>query len=255
MDSLQVDVVRALSAAPELRAAADDSLGTLIGYFSAHDTWYEVDSMWEGKFLERTAQGFAEETIAADRDSMRVLFDHGFDTIGNKVLGPIDVLESRTKGPYFEVLLFDTTYNRELLPGLKAGVYGASFRMWVTADEWDDEPGTSRHNPMGIPERTITRAKVMEFGPVTFPANPKASASVRSVTDQFYDRLRQRDTSAFEAAVRAAGRPLPDLTGMSDARSTDAGDPDVEPGNGHASTVSNQMRTRDRVLRMAGVIK
>jgi phage head maturation protease len=259
MESLQVDVVRALSAPLELRAAVDDSLGTLSGYFSAHDTWYEVDSMWEGKFLERTANGFAEETIAEDRDSMRVLFDHGFDTIGNKVLGPIDVLESRSKGPYYEVPLFDTTYNRELLPGLKAGVYGASFRMRVTADEWDDEPKASRHNPNGIPERTITRAKVMEFGPVTFPANPKASASVRSVmtsvTDQFYDRLRQRDTNAFEAAVRAAGRQLPDFTGMSDARSTDAGDSDAEPRSGTASTVSNSNRTRDRVLRMAGVIK
>jgi len=263
MESLQVDVVRALSARPEFRDAdTTETLGTLSGYFSVHNTWYEVDSLWEGKFLERTAPGFAAETIDRDKDGMRVLFDHGFDTIGNKVLGPIELLEDRTKGPYYEVPLFDTTYNRDLLPGLRAGVYGASFRMRVTADEWDDEPKASKYNPNGIPERTITRAKVMEFGPVTFPANPKATASLRSVmsvTDQFYDRLRQRDTSAFEAAVRAAGRALPDLTGRSDARSTDGGDPDAKPEDGGESirnnTVSSQARTRDRVLRMKGILK
>jgi len=258
MESLKVDVVRALSMKPQFRDADSgdgDTLGTLSGYFSVHNTWYEVDSMWEGKFLERTAPGFAAESIDQDGDSMRVLFDHGFDTIGNKVLGPIDVLEDRAKGPYYEVPLFDTTYNRDLLPGLRAGVYGASFRMRVTADEWDDEPKASHHNPGKIPERTITRAKVMEFGPVTFPANPKATALVRSQTDQFYDRLRQRDTGAFEAAVRAAGRTLPDFTGRSDARSTDGGDTDVEPRNGDTSTVSTTARTRDRVLRMRGILR
>jgi HK97 family phage prohead protease len=239
MDTPQVEVVRFLAQVPELRAEDDgETLGTLTGYFSAHNVWYEVNSLWEGTFLERTADGFAADTIAEDRDAMRVLFDHGFDSIGNKVLGPIDVLESRTKGPYYEVPLLDTSYNRDLLPGLKRGLYGASFRMRVTGEEWDDEPKPSRHNPKAIPERTITRAKVMEFGPVTFPANPKASASVRSMTDEYYERLRQRDTSAFEAAVRAAGRSIPDITGRPDARSEGGGDSGTQPGNGQRPLLS-----------------
>jgi hypothetical protein len=105
------------------------------------------------------------------------------------------------------VPLFDTSYNRDLLPGLKAGVYGASMRMRVTGDEWDDHPARSDANPDGIPERTITAMKVLEFGPVTFPANPGASAGVRSATDEFYHRLRQADAPAFEDAMRAAGLP------------------------------------------------
>ena len=87
--------------------------------------------------------------------------------------------------------LFDTSYNRDLLPGLKAGVYGASMRMRVTGEEWNDAPTRSEGNPEGIPERTITRMQVLEFGPVTFPANPGASAGVRSGTDEFYVRLRR----------------------------------------------------------------
>jgi phage head maturation protease len=68
------------------------------------------------------------------------------------------------------VPLLDTSYNRDLLPGLKDGVYGASFRFQVMKEELKQDPGVSDHNPKGLPERTITEARVMEFGPVTFPA-------------------------------------------------------------------------------------
>lgn len=40
-----------------------------------------------------------------------------------------------------------------------------------------------------LPERSILRAQVFEFGPVTFPANPQASASMRSGSDFFAGRL------------------------------------------------------------------
>lgn len=255
MDTPNVDVVRQLSTALEFRAETEgDSLGTMTGYFSVHNNWYEVNSLWEGSFLERTAPGFAAETIAEDRDGMQVLFNHGFDpTIGDKVLGEIDLLEDRTKGPYYEVPLLDTSYNRDLLPALRKGLYGASFRMRVTGEEWDDEPKPSRQNPKGIPERTITRATVMEFGPVTFPANPKASAAMRSTTDAYYEKLRQRDVASFEAAVRASGRSLPDLTGLT-ARSADSGDHDAKPRSGDGSTHAIDPRTRDRVLRALGAI-
>lgn len=254
MDTPNVDVVRHLSAVPELRAAEDEeTLGTLLGYFSAHNTWYEVNSLWEGTFLERTAPGFTAQTIAEDRDDMRVLFNHGFDGMaGDKVLGPIDVLEDRAKGPYYEVPLLDTSYNRDLLPALKRNLYGASFRMRVLGEEWDDEPKTSKHNPKGMPERTITRARVMEFGPVTFPANPKASAAVRSTTDLYYDELSKRDRRAFDEAVRASG--IPDLTGRLSARSASGGDHDEKPSSGDASVLSIDPGTRDRVLRALGVI-
>jgi HK97 family phage prohead protease len=278
MASINVDVVRALSAAPELRKAdkTDESLGLLSGHFSAFNNWYRVSSLWEGDFLERTAPGFTAQTIAEDRSDMRVLFNHGFDgAAGDKVLGPIQDLREDETGPYYEVPLFDTSYNRDLVPGLKAGVYGASFRMRVQEDSWNDEPEPSDDNPKGLPERTITRAKVMEFGPVTFPANPEASASVRSTTDEFYERLRQRDRSAYDGAVRAAGRDpfarpervmtaaqanavqnftipagtfttaLTDFAGRPGARSAGGSDSkDERPGHGTASALTQADRFR-----------
>jgi phage head maturation protease len=235
----------------ELRQdAPDGSIGLLTGRFSEFGRWYRVSSMWEGDFMERVAAGATADTIRDDAGAMRVLFDHGMDAqIGNKVLGPIESLAERSDGPHYEVPLFDTSYNRDLLPGLKAGVYGASMRMRVTADSWDDEPAKSKANPDGIPERTITRMKVPEFGPVTFPANQGASAGVRSGTDEFYHRMQQADAPAFEDAVRAAGLSLEDFTGRDGARSAPGGDrKDAQPGNGGPSPVNKA--ARDRAWRM-----
>jgi len=184
----------------------DDTLGLLSGHFSVFNVWYEINSLFEGRFLERVAPGSFKKTIAEGRDSMRVLYDHGYDpSIGNKVLGPIRELREDDVGAYYEVPLFDTSYNRDLLPGLKApSQYGSSFRFRVIKDEWNDEPGRSEHNPDGIPERTIKEMRTVEFGPVTFPASPSATAGVRSMTDEFYDRLRSRNPDQYEQLLARA---------------------------------------------------
>jgi HK97 family phage prohead protease len=243
-----IDVIRALDIPQEFRvaAASDDGLGVMTGQFSVFDTWYPVESKFEGRFLERTAPGAFEETVGEHRSRMRVLFDHGFDpTVGNKVLGPIRELRGDAT---YEVPLFDTSYNRDLLPGLKAGVYGASMRMRVLDDEWNDMPGKSADNPDGITERTIRRAEVFEFGPVTFPASPAATATVRSLTDQYYDQLRQRDSATYEAAVRAVQRTIPDFTGGSVARSADRGD------RPRGAQPNIRQRIDNDALRLRGII-
>jgi len=263
--SPDVPIVRALSLTPVLRASmppdegdmpdeGPEDLGTLEIRFSRFNTWYEVDSMWEGCFLERTLPGSFAGTIAEDRASMRVLFDHGYDPqIGNKVLGPIGDLREDRDSPVGEVSLFDTTYNRDLLPGLKAGVYGSSMRMRVTGESWNDEPGVSAHNPKGIPERSINKVRVMEFGPVTFPANPDSTAAMRSLTDSYYDRLAQRDSGAFEAAVRASG--LPDFTGRSTLGVDGGVAPSARPGSAAAAQLLIRQRLDDGALRLRGILK
>jgi HK97 family phage prohead protease len=247
-----VDVVRS-GEGITLEPSADGSPGTMTGRFSEFGRWYPVSSRLEGNFLERVAPGATVDTIRDHRDSMRVLFDHGMDPqIGNKVLGPIAVLEERSDGPWYEVPLFDTSYNRDLLPGLKARAYGASMRMRVTGDQWDDEPKRSDSNPDGIPERTITAMKVLEFGPVTFPANPGASAGVRSATDEFYGRLAGVDPPAFADAVRACGLSPEDFTSRVTARSGPGREHDVQPGHGRTS-LTTTAALRDRAWRMREV--
>jgi hypothetical protein len=197
---LPFPVTRAVAAPVE---AEGEGMPTIRGHFSTFGDWYEVDSLLEGHFLERVGPRAFDKTISESRGQMKVLYDHGQDPqIGNKVLGPIEDLRTDNVGPAYTVPLFDTSYNRDLAPGLKAGVYGSSFRFTVEKDDWNRNAQRSTHNPDGIDERTITEARVFEFGPVTFPANPKATVGARSTTDTFYRR--NRDPEQFEALLRSA---------------------------------------------------
>jgi HK97 family phage prohead protease len=200
-----LDIVRTAPVESVECRADEGSMPVMEVRFSPFETWYEIDSFWEGTFLERTVKGAFRKTMRENRDNIKVLFDHGHDFhIGNKVLGPIDDLREDKTGALGRVPLLDTSYNRDLLPGLEAGLYGSSFRFRVIRDEWNDEPGKSAHNPNGIPERTIKEVRLFEFGPVTFPANPAATAALRCATDDYYARLRSRDPERVEELLARA---------------------------------------------------
>lgn len=134
--------------------------------------------------MERIAPGAFARTLARDRAKLRVLFQHGRDPqIGDKPLGVPTLLREDELGARYEVLLLDTGYVQDLIPGLRAGVYGASFRFNVLREDFDQKPTASTYNPQALPERTIREAQLLEFGPVTFPAYEGATAGVRSLTD------------------------------------------------------------------------
>lgn len=233
------DLFRAVWPGYELRDDGD-GMPVMHGHFAVFDEWTEINSLFEGRFLERIDPRAFDRTFTDDRDGIRVLFQHGRDpVVGDKPLGPIDVLRATDRGAYYEVPLIDTSYNRDLLPALRAGLYGASFRFTVEDESWNRKPGRSEYNPEGLPERSILDASVPEFGPVTFPAYAGATAGVRSLTDRF--RLsHDHDT---------------DLTGRPGAWSAGGGDPDAEPGAGEASTVlSTRQRLDDGALRLRRII-
>jgi HK97 family phage major capsid protein/HK97 family phage prohead protease len=206
------NLVRAFSPGIEFRAAlADGGLGTLSGHFSVFNAWYEVDSLWEGRFLERVAPGAFKKTFAENRDKIRVTFNHGQDPdLGDKVLGPITALSEDGVGAAYELELLDGLPPL-LLNGLRRGVYGSSFRFRVVKEEWDDVPKASEDNPSALPERTIKEVDVFEFGPVTFPASPTASAAVRSLTDIYAMRQFTRDPARMAELLEASRETaLPD---------------------------------------------
>lgn len=173
----------------ELRAGDDGDGRTLHGHFSVFNTWTEIQSRYEGRFLERVAPGAFTDAFA-DPKNLRVLYEHGADpSIGNKPIAAPTVLRQDEFGAYYEAEMFDASYSNDLLPALRAGQLGASFRFRVTDEEYDDTPKRSDHNPEGIPERTIRGVSLYEFGPCTWGAYPDATAGVRSGTDLFIDRL------------------------------------------------------------------
>lgn len=189
------NLVRALidTDAVHLRAAGDDDSDgrTLFGHFAVFNRWTEIDSWYEGRFLERIAPGAFASTFTERRDQIKVLYDHGYDPqLGNKPLGPINELSEDKTGAYYEVGLIETDYNdRFVIPAVNAGLLGASFRFKVTAEEWTEPKSSTKSNPGKLPERTITEVDLYEFGPVTFPAYAEATAGVRSGTDTFLEHL------------------------------------------------------------------
>jgi HK97 family phage prohead protease len=176
--------------AVELRGATeerDGRLGTLHGHFARFNQWTKIDSSHEGRFMEQISPGSFTKTFAENRSGMKVLFNHGkHHHVGEMPLGPIAELREDSVGAYYEVPLLDTSYNRDLLPVLEAGLLGASFRFRVMKDDLLRRVPVSDWNPEALPQRTIQEASVREFGPVTFPAYEGATAGIRSMTDEFF---------------------------------------------------------------------
>jgi len=204
---------------PEATETDDGTLGRLFVRFSPFNTPYEINSWWEGRFMEHTEPGSFRKTISESKRSdgtfgTKVLFNHGGDlNIGDKVLTVPDRLaEVNTDGyhgPELEGDLLDTSYNRDLLPGLKRSAYGSSFMFEVIRESWNNEPDPSDTNPEGLPERTIQEVRLFEAGPVTWPASPTASAGMRTQivgrcgTDGWMERLQTRNARRYDDLVRS----------------------------------------------------
>lgn len=228
----------------EMRDA--DVLGSVYGHFSVFDTPYRISSWWEGDFIESVARGSFTKTMSERRDRIVSAFDHGFDpTIGDKVLGPFTRLEEDDVGAAYAIDLLDTSYNRDLMPALKRGLYGSSFRFQVIKDEWDMEPDRSDSNPDSLPERTIREVRLFEAGPVTYPASPSATAKMRGETDQYYTLLAKRDATAVAqlkeriVALRTAGK-----SAAAGTDPTPAATPIIEPTQRHSGMSHAQRRAR-----------
>jgi len=155
---------------------------TLTVRLAPHDEWATIHSQVEGHFLERFARSAYRKTMAEQLP--KILFQHGKDPeIGEKVIASTDEVGEDSISPYARGKILDGL--PELVrSGLRAGAYGASHRFNVVRETWDDSPKGGPHNPDRLPERTIVEARLFELGPVTWPAYPSASASLRSVTDE-----------------------------------------------------------------------
>jgi HK97 family phage prohead protease len=238
------DLVRALPLAIEFRADEEEGAGgdVLTGHFAVTNTWTEINSMWEGRFMERFAPGAFKKTFRENRDAIRILFQHGSDPeVGDKPIAAIRELKEDEEGAYYEADLLDGVPEL-VVSGLRAGLYGASFRFSSMREEWAEEPDPSDGNPDGLPERTIKEARVYEGGPVTFGAYPQATAGLRSLTDHYMilrnadaagrslllsrtqtvPMLRTRPTG--RAAEPAHTEPVTDATGVNDATAPSTAD-------------------------------
>lgn len=156
---------------------------TLTIRLAPADAWAEIDSVTEGHFMERFRQGAYRKTFA--ESPPKILFQHGRDPqIGEKVIASTDETGEDAISPFARGQILDGLPEL-VVDGLRKGVYGSSHRFSVVRDDFNPKPKAGPHNPKGLPERTITEARLFELGPVTWPAYAQASASLRSLTDEF----------------------------------------------------------------------
>lgn len=269
MDAPRDQLLRAVVRKPlSFRAAEDDdgkpgdSAGTLYGYFAMFNRMTTISSWWEGHFRERIAPGAFDKTFEEQRASMQCIYEHGHDPIfGRKPLGSIDELRSDDDGAFYGVDVINNELHREhLLPAARRGLLGASFAFDVLGETWDDEPADE-----GLPIRTITEARVYEFGPCPFPAYADTSAGVRSIVAG-YRRLDEagraelvrnlaplagRDAVTSDGDDSSAGSATErDAKPPADATATDD-PPDTSTGDGHRTALTaGERASRLRSLRL-----
>jgi HK97 family phage major capsid protein len=156
---------------------------TLTIRLAPHDQFAEIQSKTEGHFMERFGRTAYKKSMADNPP--KILFQHGKDPqIGEKPIATTDEVGSDSTSPYARGRILDGL--PELVAdGLRKNVYGASHRFSVVRESWVENPPAMPHNPTRLPERTITEAQLHELGPVTWPAYASASASLRSLTDEY----------------------------------------------------------------------
>jgi HK97 family phage prohead protease len=225
------NLIRAVMPGVQYRDSSDDDSDgpVLFGHFARYNEWTEIRSAYEGHFMERFAPGAFKKTLQEQRDRLRVLFQHGNDPdIGDKPIAELRDVGEDEEGAYYEARLFDGL-PALVMSGLRAGQYGASHRFSVLREREEKRPERSEHNPDGLPERTVTEARLFEFGPVTFPAYAGATAGVRSMTDDFLmAAVRSNPDEVREMLKQAVDLATPSTTEQDDAPSDRDAEPDPQ---------------------------
>ena len=181
---------------------------TLTVRLAPHDQWAEIQSVTEGHFMERFTKTAYRKTLADHLP--KILFNHGKDPqIGEKPISTTDEAGVDEISPFARGQILDGLPEL-VVDGLRKGVYGASHRFSVVRESWVDNPLGGAHNPGKLPERTISEAQLFELGPVTWPAYAQASASLRSVTDEYREPVAPSlDAAAEEPHLEPERRDEP----------------------------------------------
>lgn len=179
-------------------AARDDASGagdgfTLDGFGAVFDQETVIDS-WEGRFREAMARGVFRRTLR--ERTPRMQFDHGrHPMIGSIPIGTFDGGFPAEEDPGLHVVgrLTDNWLIQPVRDAIAAGsIDGMSIRFTVVRETWTTADGKKLTDPSAIAEgiwsppaegmllRTLTEVKLIEVGPVVWPAYESTSVGVRS---------------------------------------------------------------------------
>lgn len=176
----------------EIREGADGE-PVIAGYAALFNVW----SQDLGGFVEQITPGFFLSVLDHD---IRGLWQHDpAFVLGRTTNGTLRLFEDGT-GLQVSIKPPESQWARDALVSLRRGdVNQMSFGFEVEADHWErpsEETG-------GISRRTLIRAKrLYDVSPVTFPAYPQTSVSVRQYLADLQERTVQ-DAGADNATEGA----------------------------------------------------
>lgn len=156
----------------QIRASYDEpKKPKIVGYAAVFNTEVEI---WKG-YRERIARGAFSESI--ERDDIRALINHDPNyVLGRNKSGTL-VLSEDDRGLRYEITPPDTQAARDLMTLLKRrDISQSSFGFNIVAAD-DDRSQKDRV------VRTITKAKLFDVSPVTYPAYPSTQAEVRMTSN------------------------------------------------------------------------
>lgn len=251
----------------EERADGEATGRKLSGYAAVFNQDTPIRS-WEGTFDERMAPGAFSKTLSERKPVMQ--FDHGRDSrFGSLPIGNFTDVREDGQGLKVEGELFD--HAEPIRQAIQSGaVSGMSIKFGVVRDSWTDKNGKEINSKRELQDllwgdgkdvngeqrgplkRTIKEVKLIEAGPVVFPAYTQTSVGVRSTTDQLVDSGYTADE-----VIAYVARGLPDDDERAAATkkmvkcSTPDCDSDMAPDaekcpNGHAKpSASDGKRSED----------
>ncbi len=142
---------------------------TMEGYASVFN--YPIESGKDHTTFVRP--GAFTKTLKENRAQIQVLFNHGMDPrYGLLPIGTAEVMQEDKRGLWTEVELHDGPDNDNIRAALASGSLRAQSIQFETMQESTNDERT---------ERYIEQVRLWEFGPVTFPANDAATATLHSL--------------------------------------------------------------------------
>lgn len=188
---------------------------TLDGYGSVFNRRTVIDS-WEGRFQEQFAPGSMKRSFR--ETPPKIQFDHGRHPLIGSI--PIASLRSIAEdvhpelapegGAHIVARIFDNWLMQPVRDAIEGGaINGMSHRFGVVRESWtyaDGKPIRDERALMAeleramydnvaedeLPIRTVKEARILEMGPVVWPAYTDTSVGMRSTVIDL-GRLRQGD--------------------------------------------------------------
>lgn len=162
----------------EVRTETETELPKIVGYAAVFNEWSEP--LGGGGFREIIRPGaFSKSIKTAD---VRALWNHDPNyVLGRTKSGTLKLTEDE-KGLAIEITPPNTTWAKDLLESIRRGdVDQMSFGFRTVKDRWSSENGQTI--------RELLEVELFDVSPVTFPAYPQTSVTVRSAEEVYMEYM------------------------------------------------------------------